>query len=177
MKNVRFIPAIIFLGLSGLMLFGMLQGPGMNNLMPTSNRALPQFDLPVLGSTEDRFSPATLKGQVSLLHVFATWCGICMSEQQRMIKISQDLGIPLYTIVWRSTPESISNWQQGTKAYKNVAMDFTGEAGMELGIMGVPHTFLVDKEARIRYSYIGRIKEEELTGRLIPLIREYQNAK
>jgi len=177
MKPTRFIPAIIFLLLCALMFNALLKSPNMQNMFAESDRALPAFDLPVLGSDTAHFNPETLKNQVSLVHFFATWCGICMREQPKMIKLSEEIGVPIYTIMWRSPEESVLDWKKNTRAYEHVALDYTGETGIMFGIMGVPHTFLVDKRGRILYSYVGNLSDKEINSRLIPLVKKYQDEK
>jgi cytochrome c biogenesis protein CcmG/thiol:disulfide interchange protein DsbE len=115
--------------------------------------------------------------KVTVLNFFATWCGICMREQPKMIKLSEEIGVPIYTIMWRSPEESVLDWKKNTRAYEHVALDYTGETGIMFGIMGVPHTFLVDKRGRIRYSYVGNLSDKEINSRLIPLVKKYQDEK
>src|SRR5688500_10803084 len=59
---------------------------------------LPYFDVADLNHPQQRFTAAQLKGRVSLLNVWATWCDACAAEHPMLMKISTFYHIPLYSI-------------------------------------------------------------------------------
>jgi cytochrome c biogenesis protein CcmG/thiol:disulfide interchange protein DsbE len=51
-----------------------------------------------------------------------------------------------------------------------VGNDRSGRTGIDLGITGVPETFIVDGTGKVRYKHIGPIAPEDWTGTLKPLM-------
>ena len=50
--------------------------------------------------------------------------------------------------------------------------DSDGRLGIDLGVYGVPETFVIDKQGVIRYKQIGPITPEVWEQKLGPLIKE-----
>ena len=44
--------------------------------------------------------------------------------------------------------------------------------GIEIGVYGVPETFVIDKEGIIRYKHVGPLTPAALEQKLLPLIKE-----
>jgi len=55
-------------------------------------------------------------------------------------------------------------------------MDIDGRVGIDFGVYGVPETFLIDKQGRIRFKQIGPVTPENLQKVLMPKIEELQRA-
>ena len=52
------------------------------------------------------------------------------------------------------------------------AADLKGRAGIDWGVYGVPETYVVDAEGRIRYKHVGPLSEEDLEGVILPVLRK-----
>jgi cytochrome c biogenesis protein CcmG/thiol:disulfide interchange protein DsbE len=48
--------------------------------------------------------------------------------------------------------------------------DRDGRVGIELGVYGVPETYVIDRAGRIRYRHTGAVTPELLRDTLIPMI-------
>ena len=55
-------------------------------------------------------------------------------------------------------------------------LDIDGRVGIDFGVYGVPETFLIDRDGRIRYKHIGPITPTALQNVLIPKIEELRRA-
>jgi len=55
-------------------------------------------------------------------------------------------------------------------------MDIDGRIGIDFGVYGVPETFLIDREGRIRYKHIGPITPESLQTQILPKVEELRRA-
>ena len=49
--------------------------------------------------------------------------------------------------------------------------DTDGRLGIELGVYGVPETFVIDKDGFIRYKHIGPLTPEVLQQKILLLIK------
>jgi len=55
-------------------------------------------------------------------------------------------------------------------------LDIDGRVGIDFGVYGVPETFLIDREGRIRYKHIGPITPESLQTQIMPKVEELRRA-
>ena len=60
----------------------------------------------------------------------------------------------------------------GGDPYVVSAVDADGRVGIDLGVYGVPETFLIDKNGVIRYKHIGPVTPEALKNKILPLAEE-----
>ena len=56
--------------------------------------------------------------------------------------------------------------------YETSLSDLDGRFGIEIGVYGVPETFVIDKEGVIRYKHIGPLTPAALEQKLLPLIKD-----
>ena len=45
------------------------------------------------------------------------------------------------------------------------------KAGIEWGVYGLPETFIIDKQGRIRYRHVGPITEQDLAQVIRPMLK------
>jgi cytochrome c biogenesis protein CcmG/thiol:disulfide interchange protein DsbE len=44
------------------------------------------------------------------------------------------------------------------------------EVGIELGVYGVPETYVIGPDGRIRYKHVGPIQPKDLREKILPLL-------
>ena len=57
--------------------------------------------------------------------------------------------------------------------YEMSLSDTNGRVGIDLGVYGVPETFVIDKQGVIRHKHIGPITEEAFMDEIMPVVRQY----
>jgi cytochrome c biogenesis protein CcmG/thiol:disulfide interchange protein DsbE len=60
--------------------------------------------------------------------------------------------------------------------YMLSVLDIDGRVGIDFGVYGVPETFLIDGDGKIRYKHIGPITWENLQTVILPKIEEVRRA-
>jgi cytochrome c biogenesis protein CcmG/thiol:disulfide interchange protein DsbE len=55
-------------------------------------------------------------------------------------------------------------------------VDRDGRVGINLGVYGVPETFVIDVQEMIRYKQSGPITVDALERNILPLVHELQEA-
>jgi len=168
------IPLIVFLLLSVFLAIGLTRDPH-EVPSPLVGKPVPAFALNRLDDPQQQFGSEQLKGQVSLLNVWASWCTACRQEHSALLALAERNTVPLYGLNYKDEREAGLGWLQRLgNPYRVSVSDPDGKVGMNWGVYGVPETFVIDKKGVIRYKQIGPVTEEVLEGVLMPLIRRLQ---
>ena len=178
-RIVVLIPLIIFLGLVTLFLFRL--GAGDPSLIPSAliGRLAPQTSLPpVTGLDRDGkpvpgLDPASFKGAVTVVNVWASWCVPCHDEAPLLMQLAQDTRLRLVGINYKDDP---GNARRFLGRYGNpfaaAGADESGRAAIDWGVYGVPETFVIGRNARIAYKLVGPITPDNFNSVLKPLIEK-----
>ncbi|HEV2335913.1 MAG TPA: DsbE family thiol:disulfide interchange protein, partial [Stellaceae bacterium] len=155
------IPAAVF----GLLAVGFFVGLGIDpNVLPSPliDQPAPEFALPPLAGDRPGFSSADLKGHVSLVNTFASWCAPCRVEHPVLNALAQTKRVAIYGIDYKDKPDAARAWiAELGNPYTRIGAD-DGRVGIEWGVYGVPETFIVDSQGRIRYKHVGPLTEADV---------------
>jgi cytochrome c-type biogenesis protein len=180
---------LIASGYSSLLASSKLAGmlPNFESLLkvspPATGTPAPNASFPLAPEVEFQtldgqpFRLASLRGKVVLLNFWATWCIPCRAEIPEFNTMQRDLQARGFSIVGASvspvdTAEAIRGFQ------KDVKQDYTVIRGAEeIGAKfgngpGLPVTYLIDREGRIRQKFIGQTSRENFETALKPLLDE-----
>jgi len=95
---------------------------------------------------------------IKLLNVFASWCGPCRAEHPILTRLAEEDGITLIGINYKDKPEAAAQWlEELGNPYVAIGSDYSGRAGIDLGISGVPETFIIDADGIIRHRFAGPV--------------------
>ena len=139
-------------------------------------KPLPEFNLsPVKGRTLG-LSSADLRGQVSLLNVFASWCVPCREEHPLFMEIAQGGKVPLYGLNYKDQARDVEKWLNTLgDPYTRTGADLDGRVAIDWGVYGVPETFVIGADGRIAYKHIGPVTREALDKTILPLVERLQS--
>lgn len=140
---------------------------------PLVGRPAPAFTLPVVdGGSEVRL--ADLRGRVVVVNFWASWCVPCREEAQALEAVWQRYragGLSMVGVNIQDRRAAAREFLDATRpSYPNV-VDATGATSIAYGIYGVPETFVIDRDGRIRARHVGAITAEALAAHLAPLVR------
>ena len=168
------IPLSIFLILLGFLMVGLKLDPH-EVPSPLINKPAPLFEQKFMTDSNQTFSVEKMRGQVWLLNVWASWCTACREEHPLLMKMSQNVGVPLVGLDYKDTDtEGMGVLNQFGNPYSIVVADIDGRVGIDYGVYGVPETYIIDKAGIIRYKHIGPITEAVLYTTFMPLIKGLQ---
>ena len=138
------------------------------------NQPFPELDLPPMPGHEGGFSTADLKGQVTLVNVWGSWCVACRAEHPFLVELTEGKTIPIYGIDWRErSPTDGPEWLRRLgNPYLKIGYDPESHAAIALGVTGAPETFVVDKKGVIRYKQIGPLLPEVWQQTIAPIVEE-----
>jgi cytochrome c biogenesis protein CcmG/thiol:disulfide interchange protein DsbE len=139
---------------------------------PLVGKPVPQFALsPVKGRTAG-LSTRDLRGEVSLVNVFASWCVACREEHPLFMQLKNEKGfVPIHGLNYKDRPDDAARWLDTLgDPYARTGADLDGRVGIDWGVYGVPETFVIDRQGRIAYKHIGPVTPQVLETKLRPLI-------
>lgn len=168
------LPLLVFLGLSVYFAIGLGKDPSK---LPSAliDKPVPQFDLPPLLEGLPGLATADFGGEVVMVNVFASWCIPCRLEHPLITKLADDGILPVFGINYKDEKVDATAWlKELGNSYTRIGWDLSGRVGIDWGVYGVPETYIVGKQGRIRYKYVGPIHREMLDETLIPIILELQ---
>ena len=107
-------------------------------------RPAPSFDVPGLDGQPVRL--ADFKGRPIVVNVWATWCGPCKLEHPLLVDMA-GRGVEIVGILYDDP-----NGEEAAKEllrrdgnpFARIGLDPQGELGLQIGISGVPESFLID---------------------------------
>ncbi len=142
---------------------------------PLIEKPAPDFQLPELHDPERIIGLTDLKGRVSLLNVFASWCVACRQEHPLLMGLSASGAIPIYGLNYKDERSDAIAWlDELGNPYRAIAADRDGRVGIDWGVYGVPETFVIDRKGIIRHKHIGPLDSAALQQTVLPLIRQLQ---
>ncbi len=172
---MRFIlPLAIFLGLAVMLGLGLQRDP---RALETAllNQPVPAIARPLLEDPQRQFDLQALQGKVWLLNVWASWCAPCRQELPLLAAFSRQDNIPVYGLNYKDQPEKAKALLRvAGNPYVASAVDADGRVGMDFGIQGVPETFVIDAQGRVRYRHLGPVTAEVWRDKLLPAVRAVQ---
>ncbi len=157
------LPLIVFMALAGLFMFQLLLGNDPQAI-PSAliNKPAPDVTLSAVeglskdGTAVPGFSRDDLIGKISVVNVFASWCGPCRDEHPLLERLAKVEGIQLIGINYKDKPENARRFLGSLgNPYDRIGADAAGRTAIDWGVYGVPETFVVDGEGTIRYKFIG----------------------
>ena len=131
---------------------------------------------PLHGPTLDGgdFDLAEHRGQVVVVNVWASWCVPCRREypllEQAAVRLAP-YDVQFVGINTQDTPEDAQAFldELGGSGYPSV-LDPAGRWAVEWGTFGVPETFVVDQDGRLREKRIGELTPGWIVQAVAPLL-------
>lgn len=163
MKRLLFaLPLLVALIIGGFAIWGLSGGRDPSALPSVFiSQPVPQIDLAAIeGVDSPGLSTDDINNMdgIKLLNVFASWCGPCRAEHPNLTRLGQEEGVTLIGINYKDKPEAAAKWlKELGNPYQALGSDYSGRAGIDLGISGVPETFIIDADGIIRHRFAGPV--------------------
>ena len=170
--NRYLLPFFAVLILIPIMILGLRSDP---SVLPSQyiGKPAPEFNLPTLRDPDKTLSNEDLKGQISLVNIWATWCVGCRAEHQFLMALSREKTIPIYAINWRDNRADALRWLEALgDPYVASGFDGEGRVGIDWGAYGAPETFLVNADGNVVYRFTGPLSRALWNQEFVPRIAE-----
>ncbi len=175
LKLVYLLPLGFFLSLALIFLLRLESGTDPAAI-PSAlvGEPAPPFDLPPLeGSGVPGLARADLDGVVTVVNIFASWCGPCRVEHPQLVTLAEDDRIRVVGIDYKDQPANALRFlEEVGNPFAAIGVDTRGRIAIDWGVYGVPETFVVDRDGIIRFKFIGPLTPEAVAATLMPVIEE-----
>jgi len=163
----RYLTSVIM----GFVLLGLL---GMAGRPPLVGAPAPEIALKDLQGQEVRLSD--LHGKVVLVNFWATWCKPCKEEMPAMQASYERLRDQGFVVLAVNELEDVEKVAEHIKTHGHtflVVMDHNNGVANRYGVVGLPASFLIDRQGIVREHIFGSLLTEQ---RIAELVRQYGGA-
>ena len=160
---------------SGFDYYKVLPGQGLYNdpkkvESPLIGKEFPKFKLNdlFLNTAHDNDS---FQDKKTIINVWASWCLECEREHSHLIALSNNKNFDLVGINYKDNADDAKGWlNMRGNPYRIIIADFSGDLSLDLGVYGVPETYIIDKNQVILYKHIGPINNKIIQQEMMPLL-------
>ena len=165
------LPLIALVGLITLFALNINRDPSLVQSV-LINKPAPQFSLPaVSGLNVPGFDTSKLKGQVTIVNVFASWCIPCRDEHPVLEALKRQTGVALFGINQKDAPENAAQFLSALgNPYDAIGADADGRTSIDWGVYGVPETFIIDAKGVIRFKHTGPLSMADIDREIVPAL-------
>ena len=163
----RYLTSVIM----GFVLLGLL---GMAGRPPLLGSPAPEIALKDLQGQEVRLSD--LHGKIVLLNFWATWCKPCKEEMPAMQASYEKLRDQGFVVLAVNELEDVEKVAEHIRTHRHtflVVMDHDNRVANQYGVVGLPASFLIDRQGIVREHIFGNLLTEQ---RIAELVRQYGGA-
>jgi cytochrome c biogenesis protein CcmG, thiol:disulfide interchange protein DsbE len=167
MRKLAFAIATVGLGLA--LLTGFHHRKTARTTAPAAAPALTLVDL-----GGERIETAGFHGKVVLINFWAAWCTPCAEEIPQLVGLQDKYRAAGFQAVGISMEDKESALRDFYRKYK---MNYPVVIGNQKiaqeygGILGLPTTFLIGRDGRIRTKYAGLVDFPKLEQEIVGLLR------
>ncbi|HOW74566.1 MAG TPA: TlpA disulfide reductase family protein [Candidatus Competibacteraceae bacterium] len=162
--NLRILPC--------LLLFALIAACGSELPATKSGAPAPAFTLERLDGASVRF-PEQYQGQVVVLRFWADWCPYCHSEMQALEPVYRqyrDRGLVILAVNVMQPLETVQKFVQEIGISYETLLDRQGEVMRRYQVMGLPMTYIIDRQGIVRARIIGESTPEVFTQAISSLL-------
>ncbi len=132
----------------------------------------PALSLPPLeGSNLPPLNDAAVKGKLTLVNVFASWCIPCRQEHPILQELAKDKRITVVGINYKDKPDNALRFLgELGNPFAAIGVDPNGKAAIDWGVYGIPESYLVGADGTILYKKVGPFDARSVERDLLPAI-------
>lgn len=160
----RFLPLIILLIIIVIFLFGTFKKNTRVIPTPLIGQEVPLMELETVffEEFENKDLVDILKSnKIKIINFWASWCLPCEVEHPILMGLSKKSDFVIIGINYKDTEEGSARFLNDKgNPYDLIIIDDKGKMGIEMGLTGVPETFVVNDQGKIIYRIVGPINNE-----------------
>ncbi|MEZ5971969.1 MAG: DsbE family thiol:disulfide interchange protein [Hyphomonadaceae bacterium] len=171
MRWIAFVPLLALLALCGVSVFLLTRESGRERFTEGMiGQPAPAYALARLEG-DRRLTNGERTGRAYVVNLFASWCTPCRAEHPQLLTLSRQ-GVDIVGIAYKDRPEAATAYlAELGNPFTDVGLDPDGRYGLEIGVTGVPETFVIGPDGVIRAAYRGPLTEESVRDVILPALR------
>ncbi|TQN58864.1 DsbE family thiol:disulfide interchange protein [Agrobacterium tumefaciens] len=132
----------------------------------------PSLSLPPLeGSNLPALTDAAIRGKLTLVNVFASWCIPCRQEHPLLQELAKDSRITVVGINYKDKQDNALRFLgELGNPFAAIGVDPNGKAAIDWGVYGIPESYLVGADGTILYKKVGPFDARSVERDLLPAI-------
>jgi thiol-disulfide isomerase/thioredoxin len=110
-------------------------------------------------------SSEDFRGEVLVVNVWGSWCGPCEQEQPELVRVAEDYagrGVAFMGINYADQVAAARAFARRFDVPYPSLVDEAGRTAAQLGYLGLPDTYIVDADGRMRVAIAGPTGEAQL---------------
>ncbi|MBY5350035.1 DsbE family thiol:disulfide interchange protein [Rhizobium leguminosarum] len=134
----------------------------------------PALNLPPLdGANLPALTDAAIKGKLTLVNVFASWCLPCRDEHPVLKELAKDGRLNIVAINYKDQSDNALRFLgELGNPYRAIGIDPNGKAAIDWGVYGIPESYLVGPDGTILYKRVGPFDDISLKEGLFPAMEK-----
>ena len=126
------------------------------------DRPAPSFDLPSLVGS-GRIDLARYRGRLVVLNIWASWCDPCRRDAAALEAVArQNPRVVVLGVDHEDGRADALSFRRRFGLTYPIAFDANGSVASAFGAVGLPTTYFVDPNGRVRFRLLGRVTTEIL---------------
>jgi cytochrome c biogenesis protein CcmG/thiol:disulfide interchange protein DsbE len=170
-RLIAFVPLAALLVLIGISAF-LLTREGQRDRFTEGmiGQPIPAYSLTRLDS-DTPLTNEERQGRAYVVNLFASWCTPCRAEHPQLMALRRQ-GVDIVGVAYKDRPEASAAFlAELGNPFADVGQDPTGRFGLEIGVTGVPETFVIGPDGVIRAAYRGPLTDEAVRDVILPALR------
>ncbi len=171
MRLITFVPLAALVALIGVSVF-LLTREGERERFTEGmiGQPVPAYSLARLEGG-DPLTNDERRGGAYVVNLFASWCTPCRAEHPQLMALSRQ-GVDIVGIAYKDRPDASAAFiAELGNPFTDVGQDPQGRFGLEIGVTGVPETFVIGPDGVIRAAYRGPLTDEAVRDVILPALR------
>ena len=98
-----------------------------------------------------------------VLNIWSSWCVPCRAEHPKLMQLSENKSLKLIGLNYKDNPKNAKRFiNEFGNPYFMIITDKNGIISIDLGAIGVPETFIINKDKKIIKRFLGSLTEKSL---------------
>jgi thiol-disulfide isomerase/thioredoxin len=134
-----------------------------------ASRVRYDFELELLDGERERVRLGDFLGSAIWLNFFATWCGPCNAEADRLVQIAEHYkpyGLVTISVDVKESPEAVRAYRERHHISYPIALDRDGSIFKGFGLRGYPTQLFFGRDGRITCFDLGDMEFNEMDNEI-----------
>jgi cytochrome c biogenesis protein CcmG/thiol:disulfide interchange protein DsbE len=128
---------------------------------------------PLAGANLPALTDSVVKGKLTLVNVFASWCIPCREEHPILKELAKDSRLNIVAINYKDKNDNALRFLgELGNPYAAIGVDPNGQAAIDWGVYGIPESYLLGPDGTILYKRVGPFDDISLREGLFPAMQK-----